>query len=87
MASWPFVLGYVLNRRNMVFVDGCRSITFCRLPSTGRHAVHGRAHEVEAIDVVYGPYSAEYSGNSMGGVVNITTRMPRKRELYVESAS
>jgi iron complex outermembrane receptor protein len=36
--------------------------------------------EIERIDVLYGPYSAQYSGNSMGAVVNITTRMPEKFE-------
>lgn len=36
--------------------------------------------EIERVDVLYGPYSAQYSGNSMGAVVNITTRMPEKFE-------
>ena len=36
--------------------------------------------EIERVDVLYGPYSAQYSGNSMGTVVNITTRMPEKFE-------
>ncbi len=36
--------------------------------------------EIERIDVMYGPYSAAYPGNSMGAVVDITTRMPEKFE-------
>ena len=36
--------------------------------------------EIDRIDVLYGPYSAQYSGNSMGAVVNIKTRMPEKFE-------
>jgi iron complex outermembrane receptor protein len=32
--------------------------------------------EIERIDVLYGPFSAAYAGNSIGAVVNITTRMP-----------
>lgn len=32
--------------------------------------------EIERIDVIYGPFAAEYPGNSMGGVVTITTRQP-----------
>jgi iron complex outermembrane receptor protein len=36
--------------------------------------------EIERIDVMYGPFSAAYPGNSMGAVVNITTRMPDKFE-------
>lgn len=36
--------------------------------------------EIERIDVLYGPFSAAYSGNSIGTVVNITTRAPDKLE-------
>lgn len=32
--------------------------------------------EIERIDVIYGPYSALYSGNAMGAAVIYTTRMP-----------
>ncbi len=38
--------------------------------------------EVEQFDVVYGPYSARYAGNSMGGIVNITTRSPERTEAF-----
>jgi len=38
--------------------------------------------EVEQFDIVYGPYSARYSGNSMGGIVNITTRSPERTEAF-----
>ncbi|MCW6537045.1 TonB-dependent receptor [Sphingomonas lycopersici] len=40
-------------------------------------------NEVQQFDIVYGPYSARYGGNSMGGIVNITTRPPDKTELFV----
>ena len=36
--------------------------------------------EIERVDVMYGPFSAAHSGNSMGGVIDITTRMPDKFE-------
>lgn len=39
--------------------------------------------EVEQFDVVYGPYSARYAGNAMGGIVNITTRSPKTTEAFV----
>ncbi|MEO5586388.1 MAG: TonB-dependent receptor [Novosphingobium sp.] len=39
--------------------------------------------EVKQFDIVYGPYSSRYSGNSMGGVVNITTRDPQETEAFV----
>ena len=32
--------------------------------------------EVERIDIMYKPFSAAYAGNSMGTVVEITTRLP-----------
>lgn len=40
--------------------------------------------EIERVDVIYGPYSALYPGNSMGGVVNFTTRMPSKFEAHAD---
>lgn len=36
--------------------------------------------EIARIDVLYGPFSAAYAGNSIGTVVNITTRMPETLE-------
>jgi len=36
--------------------------------------------EIERVDVLYGPFAAAYPGNSMGAVVEITTRMPDKFE-------
>ncbi|MDD5330865.1 MAG: TonB-dependent receptor, partial [Sulfuricella sp.] len=38
--------------------------------------------EIERVDVIYGPFSALYPGNSMGGVVQMTTRMPDKFEAH-----
>lgn len=32
--------------------------------------------EIDRIDVMYGPFSAAYAGNSMGAVVDITTKRP-----------
>lgn len=40
-------------------------------------------NEVQQFDIVYGPYSARYPGNSMGGIVNITTRAPDKTGAFV----
>ena len=40
--------------------------------------------EIARIDILYGPFSAAYSGNSIGTVVNITTRMPDKLEANVK---
>jgi iron complex outermembrane receptor protein len=40
--------------------------------------------EVESAEVIYGPFSAEYSGNAMGGVVKYKTKMPDRRQLHLE---
>jgi iron complex outermembrane receptor protein len=36
--------------------------------------------EIERVDVLYGPFSAAYPGNSVGAVVEYTTRMPERFE-------
>ena len=36
--------------------------------------------EIERVDVMYGPYSAAYPGNSVGAVVDYVTRMPKAFE-------
>ncbi|MGZ5056311.1 MAG: TonB-dependent receptor, partial [Methylobacter sp.] len=36
--------------------------------------------EIETAEVLYGPFSAQYGGGSMGGVVNLNTKMPEKFE-------
>jgi len=36
--------------------------------------------EIARVDVLYGPFSAAYAGNSIGTVVNITTRQPDRFE-------
>ncbi|MEQ1741706.1 MAG: TonB-dependent receptor [Candidatus Nitrotoga sp.] len=36
--------------------------------------------EIQRIDIMYGPFAAAYPGNSMGAVMQITTRMPDKFE-------
>ncbi|MES2097447.1 MAG: TonB-dependent receptor [Pseudomonadota bacterium] len=43
--------------------------------------------EIARIDVLYGPYSAAYAGNSIGAVVNITTRLPDALEATVTAGT
>jgi iron complex outermembrane receptor protein len=38
--------------------------------------------EVAQVDIIYGPYSARYPGNSMGGIVNISTRPPTETSAF-----
>lgn len=39
-------------------------------------------HAIDRVDVIYGPFSALYPGNSVGGVVLMTTHMPSKFEAH-----
>lgn len=41
--------------------------------------------EIERVDVLYGPFSAAYSGNSAGAIVDYVTRMPTKFEAHVKA--
>jgi iron complex outermembrane receptor protein len=40
--------------------------------------------EIQRVDVLYGPFSAAYSGNSVGAVVDYVTRMPEKFEAHAK---
>ncbi|MES2415830.1 MAG: TonB-dependent receptor [Pseudomonadota bacterium] len=40
--------------------------------------------EIERVDVLYGPFSAAYAGNSVGAVVDYVTRMPTKFEAHAK---
>jgi iron complex outermembrane receptor protein len=40
--------------------------------------------EIERVDVLYGPFSAAYPGNSAGAVVDYVTRMPDKFEAHAK---
>jgi iron complex outermembrane recepter protein len=40
--------------------------------------------EIERVDVLYGPFSAAYPGNSVGAVVDFQTRMPDKFEAHAK---
>ncbi len=42
--------------------------------------------EIERVDVLYGPFSAAYGGNSVGAVVDYVTRMPTAFEAHVKLA-
>lgn len=42
--------------------------------------------EIERVDVLYGPFSAAYPGNSVGAVVDFVTRMPTRFEAHAKVA-
>ena len=41
--------------------------------------------EISQVNAIYGPFSAEYPGNSIGSVIVLTTRMPEKFEAHVST--
>ena len=73
--------------RAMVYADGIPLHYFLQTQFNGspRWSLVA-ADEIALVEVVYGPFSAEYSGNAMGGVVNIETRIPAERTVHVEGS-
>ena len=43
--------------------------------------------EIESIQVLYGPFDAQYSGNTMGGAVLMRTRLPSEFEASVKASA
>lgn len=65
----------VQSARTIVMVDGFVVSNFLgnRYDYPPKWNVVGPS-EVRQFDIVYGPYSARYGGNSMGGVISVTTK-------------
>lgn len=76
----------VQSARTLVLVDGFVVSNFLgnRWDFPPKWNVVGPA-EVRQFDIVYGPYSARYGGNSMGGVISVTTRAPERDEAYAQA--
>ena len=74
--------------RSMVFADGLplHNLLQSRFNGAPRWSLVS-PDETQAVEVVYGPFSAEYSGNAMGGVINIETKLPTERAVYVEGSA
>ena len=72
--------------RSMVFADGVplHYLLQTRWSGAPRWSLVS-ADEIEQVEVIYGPFSAEYSGNAMGGVVNIETRLPTERKIHLDA--
>lgn len=69
----------------MVYADGLLLSNFltnscCPGPRWGMVSQEA----IDRVDVIYGPFSALYPGNSVGGVVLMTTHMPTKFEAHVK---
>jgi iron complex outermembrane receptor protein len=76
------VWGVSSSARSLVFVDG---VPITALIANNNNIGAPRwglvaPSEIDRIDMMYGPFSAAYAGNSMGAVMEITTRLPQKLE-------
>lgn len=76
------IRGIAGQNRTLVMVDG---ITLNE-PRTGAGYFDGiSVDDVDRIEVVKGPFSSLYGGYAMGGVINVITKMPEKREINFKS--
>lgn len=71
--------------RSLVYADG---ILLSNLLGNGAFFTPRWAlvtpEEIERVDVLYGPFSAAYPGNSVGAVVDYITRMPTRFEAHAK---
>jgi iron complex outermembrane receptor protein len=72
--------------RSMVYADG---ILLSNLLGNGASFTPRwglvTPEEIARVDVLYGPFSAAYPGNSVGAVVDYQTRMPNKFEAHAKA--
>jgi iron complex outermembrane receptor protein len=80
------VWGTSSSARSLIFADGVPLTALVANNNTVGGPRWGLVAppEVERIDMMMGPYSAAYAGNSMGAVMEITTRLPRKLEAQIQ---
>ncbi|WP_416305842.1 TonB-dependent receptor [Neptunicella sp. SCSIO 80796] len=73
--------------RSMVFADGVplHYLLQSRWSGAPRWTMVS-ASEIAQVEVLYGPFSAEYSGNAMGGVVLMETAIPQQREVHFNTS-
>lgn len=71
--------------RSMVYADGILLSSYL-----GNGATYAprwglvTPEEIERVDVLYGPFSAAYAGNSVGAVLDYVTRMPTQFEAHAK---
>ncbi len=70
--------GVGASARSLIYADGVLLSALIGNNNTSASPRWGMVSpdEIERVDVLYGPFSAAYPGNSIGAVVNLTTRVP-----------
>jgi iron complex outermembrane receptor protein len=81
--------GVGASARSLIYVDG---ILISALIGNNNGSASPRwfmvsPEEIERVDVLYGPFSAAYPGNSIGAAVNIATRQPDHFEAMMKAAT
>jgi iron complex outermembrane receptor protein len=81
--------GVGASARSLIYADGLLLSALIGNNNTTASPRWGMVspEEIERVDVLYGPFSAAYPGNSIGAVVNITTRLPGKSEGSVSAST
>jgi len=76
------VWGVSSSARSLIFADGVPLSALIANNNTIGGPRWGLVapETIERVDMMYGPFSAAYAGNSMGAVMEITTRSPEKLE-------
>ncbi len=80
------VWGVSSSARTLVFADGMPLSALVANNNTIGGPRWGLVSPVEIarVDMMYGPFSAAYAGNSMGAVMEITTQLPQGRRLELD---
>lgn len=78
--------GMFQTARSLVFADGLplHYLLQTRWSGSPRWSLVG-ANEIATAEVIYGPFSAEYAGNAMGGVVDIKTKIPSQQKITINA--
>lgn len=71
-------------QRGLVYVDGLLISNFLGRFNAPRWNIVS-PEEVQRVDILYGPFSAIYPGNSIGTTVAITTKFPEKTEASIRA--
>jgi iron complex outermembrane recepter protein len=81
--------GVGASARSLIYADGLLLSALIGNNNTSASPRWGMVspEEIERVDVLYGPFSAAYPGNSIGAVVNITTRLPDKSQGSVSAST
>ena len=79
-------IGAISSAQSMLYMDGILlsnllGNSFSFPPRWGMVS----PEEIQNISMMYGPFSSIYAGNSLGGVINIKTRMPDKFESHASA--